>query len=455
MLFFLAISLLLNQVTVAADYHHESDLLSKRDNLPKSPDDTIVCRQEPLELGIVLDSSRSIRKTDFNICIDFLKDYLEEFDISKDNVRVAIILYGDGLYTQDAFNLTTFNTKEDVISAIGRINQVEGGQTKTDMGINYMREVQLNAAVVRPGVTRIGLVITDGDSFNKTATAEEAKAARKSGIQMFAVGVGSQVGQTELRNIAGDMSRVSKVDNYGQLKNLIKSLANRTCIKIDTNTTPQPTSKATSPTTSKTTPQTRTTRSTRTTTTTISPNHQGDEPNCQQNPTDIYFVFSPADLGIDNTIWTTDFISSTVSTEYVRTLFKYGVISGSCPDDEGFNLGSYTTEVEIRNRLKSYGISKLPALTKQLATSGYTTERGARSHARKVAVLVVGGKKSAELVSKQVKTLLDQGIEVFIADPTNYGVKIEGATTLKGQSLAQAEELIYYLCNPCQPTTSK
>ncbi|KAK6968142.1 cartilage matrix protein, partial [Biomphalaria glabrata] len=65
----------------------------------------------------------------------------------------------------DAFNLTTFNTKEDVISAIGRINQVEGGQTKTDMGINYMREVQLNAAVVRPGVTRIGLVITDGDSF--------------------------------------------------------------------------------------------------------------------------------------------------------------------------------------------------------------------------------------------------------------------------------------------------
>ncbi|KAK6968143.1 matrilin, partial [Biomphalaria glabrata] len=58
------------------------------------------CRQEPLELGIVLDSSRSIRKTDFNICIDFLKDYLEEFDISKDNVRVAIILYGDGLYKQ-------------------------------------------------------------------------------------------------------------------------------------------------------------------------------------------------------------------------------------------------------------------------------------------------------------------------------------------------------------------
>nr|KAI8753291.1 collagen alpha-6(VI) chain-like [Biomphalaria glabrata] len=93
--------------------------------------------------------------------------------------------------------------------------------------------------------------------------------------------------------------------------------------------------------------------------------------------------------------------------------------------------------------------------SRQLADSGYTSERGARPNAKKVAVLVVSGVKSAELVSKQVKNLLGQGIKVFIADPTDSGVKIEGATTLKGQSLAQAEELIHYLCNPCQPTTSK
>ncbi|XP_055863252.1 collagen alpha-5(VI) chain-like [Biomphalaria glabrata] len=383
------------------------------------------CSQEPLELGIVLDSSSSIRGSDFVKGITFLQDYLQQFDIGSDTMRVSIIPFAKGIYTNNAFNLTTYTTKEDVISAIGRITHEKGLYTDTGKGIKYMREVQLNDEVVRPGVIKIGLVITDGNSQDSKITAAEAEAARDSGIVMFAVGVGNEIGDRELLNIAGDMSRVAKVDNYDQLNSIIKSLANMTCIKKES-------------------------------TTTISPNEQGDEPTCgEKNPTDIYFLFSPADLGTEKTIWTTDFILRTIVSEDIKTGFRYGVISGSCPDDEGFNLDRYSTAKEIRNRLKSYETSKLISLSKQLADSGYTSERGARPNAKKVAVLVVSGVKSAELVSKQVKNLLDQGITVFIADPTDSGVKIEGATTLKGQSLAQAEELIHYLCNPCQPATSK
>ncbi|KAI8783076.1 collagen alpha-6(VI) chain, partial [Biomphalaria glabrata] len=64
----------------------------------------------------------------------------------------------------NSFNLNTYTTKEDVLNAIGKISHEQGNATYTNKGIKYMRERQLSNAVVRPGVTKIGLVITDGDS---------------------------------------------------------------------------------------------------------------------------------------------------------------------------------------------------------------------------------------------------------------------------------------------------
>ena len=46
----------------------------------------------------------------------------------------------------------------------------------------------------RPGVPNLGIVITDGVStINKYDTIPQAYAARRDGIAMFAIGVGSEV----------------------------------------------------------------------------------------------------------------------------------------------------------------------------------------------------------------------------------------------------------------------
>uniref|UniRef100_A0A2C9KRN7 VWFA domain-containing protein n=1 Tax=Biomphalaria glabrata TaxID=6526 RepID=A0A2C9KRN7_BIOGL len=86
--------------------------------------------------------------------------------------------------------------------------------------------------------------------------------------------------------------------------------------------------------------------------------------------------------------------------------------SNPCPTNGGFKLESYSTSKEIAKELNPDTANKLPALIKQLADSGYTVQRGARPNARKVAVLVVEGVKSAELVSNQVKNLQNKGITV-------------------------------------------
>ncbi|XP_055863248.1 collagen alpha-6(VI) chain-like isoform X1 [Biomphalaria glabrata] len=373
------------------------------------------CQKRSLELGIVLDSSASIWVEDFNKSIKFLQTFLQQLVIDKDSVRVAIIPYSYEVHTKNSFNLNTYTTKKDVLNAIGKISHEQGNATYTNKGIKYMRERQLSNAVVRPGVTRIGLVITDGVSHEPNWTATEAKLARDSGIVMFAVGVGTNITNEELFNIAGDHSRVNHVDNFDNLNNIIQSLTKKACSEdFESTTTRSP----------------------------IKP-----RPNDQKNPIDIYFVFSPSYLGYEITIWTKELISSIISRDGNK-LMKCGFISDQsnpCPTNGGFKLESYSTSKEIAKELNPDTANKLPALIKQLADSGYTVQRGARPNARKVAVLVVEGVKSAELVSNQVKNLLNKGITVFIADPTKSGAKIKGVTTLKGGSEEQATELIQNL----------
>ncbi|KAH9515009.1 hypothetical protein Btru_021656 [Bulinus truncatus] len=394
-----------------------SDLakLVRRESREDLGDHILICKQEPLELGIVLDSSSSIRNRDFKTGIKFLQDFLSQYEVSSEpnGVRVSIISYGKGIYPEIGFNLTTYDTKEEVIDAIGKIPHKAGLYTDTGKAIKYMHQYQLADGIVRPGVTKIGIVITDGNSQEWKVTKSAAEEARNDGINMFAIGVGQGIRDEELLNIAGDPSRVTKVDNYDKLNSIKETLAHQTCFVEQKSTTTPP-------------PQ--------------------DDPCGVANPADIFFVFSPANLGQDGTTWATSLISITVDSEDMNTGFRYGVISGSCPDDAGFNLDRYSNVDDIKLRLKSYDRSQVQALVQTLTTDGFTAERGARDNARKVAVIVADGKNVREL-EDEVATLTSNGVQVIIANPSDRELTVAGAIVLKGRSSKiQAENLVSVLC---------
>lgn len=66
--------------------------------------------------------------------------------------------------------------------------------------------------------------------FRGRKTKSQASIARENGIIMFALGVGDMVGQTELFNIAGDNSRIFRVESYSNLTSIINTLTNKTCV---------------------------------------------------------------------------------------------------------------------------------------------------------------------------------------------------------------------------------
>ena len=56
----------------------------------------------------------------------------------------------------------------------------------------------------RPGVRRVAIVMTDGNSQETEKTKKAASDARESGLEVFAIGLGINVSAQELHNIASD-----------------------------------------------------------------------------------------------------------------------------------------------------------------------------------------------------------------------------------------------------------
>lgn len=68
------------------------------------------------------------------------------------------------------------------------------GGTNTSFGIQFVRENSFEPQNGgRQNATRIVIVITDGQSADQAATKHEAQLLHQQGVQVYAVGVGSQV----------------------------------------------------------------------------------------------------------------------------------------------------------------------------------------------------------------------------------------------------------------------
>ncbi|XP_055958009.1 cartilage matrix protein-like [Patella vulgata] len=363
-----------------------------------------VCYQHPLDIAFILDASSSIWAQNFTKAIAFVNSFISPYEIGPNKVRVAVETYADVVYTQDVITFNAFLTSESLQGRISKLKWHHGSRTETGLGIAYMRENIMPEA--RSGLPKICIVITDGKSQDSAKTALEAKKARQDGIEMFAIGVSRAVNESELQSIAGDPDRVIIVETYSELEAIKDKLSGKTCKKIPT-----------------------------TTTTTPAPTPAAEE--CgTDNPTDIYYVFDPAYLGMERVNWVTQFITHTLSAQEFAHM-RVGVISGSCPLDAGFNLNKYSTFVDVRERLESYDSPRLTKLIGSLS-SAYSSQKGGRGDARKVAVIFIGGKIDQVAVIKNAQAAKEAGVDVYFADAGNADPGFLDALNEIGFSLARA-----------------
>ncbi|XP_060073910.1 collagen alpha-3(VI) chain-like [Ylistrum balloti] len=182
-----------------------------------------------LDIAFVVDSSSSIYVEDFKKQKSFLYDFVNMFETVTDDVQFAAVSYSNHVY--DEFRFNNFSTREDILSAINRINHSQGDATRTYLAIERMvKDLFAPGNGARDDAVHIGVVLTDGgtnpgsyDRFTteqgKAETQHQARIAKDNDIYMFAIGIGGSVDLNELRGIASepDEKFLITVDTYEKL----------------------------------------------------------------------------------------------------------------------------------------------------------------------------------------------------------------------------------------------
>ncbi|KAM9307168.1 collagen, type XXVIII, alpha 1a [Pholidichthys leucotaenia] len=195
------------------------------------------CKENPVDLVFVIDSSESVGAEDLQIVKDFVSSITDQLMVSQEAPGISVVLYG---HDRVVISLRQQLSHNDVKAAI-RTRPYLGEGTFTGSAIH--RASQLFHAS-RPGVRKVAVLLTDGqaDPGDAVQVDESAAEARAQGVEMFVIGVMNETHpqyeefQAEMDVIGSDPDEehVFLIDDFRMLPTLESKLLRRICEQDDT-----------------------------------------------------------------------------------------------------------------------------------------------------------------------------------------------------------------------------
>nr|XP_033794994.1 collagen alpha-1(XXI) chain-like [Geotrypetes seraphini] len=182
------------------------------------------CRTAPSDLVFILDGSWSVGPENFEIVKKWIVNISSNFDIGPKFTQVGIIQYSD--HPTLEIPLGSYDSSDDLLRRMELIEYL-GGNTRTGNAIKFAVE-HVFARALRP-LTKTAIVLTDGKSQDEVKDAAEE--ARKNKVTLFAIGVGSEIEEGELRAIANKPSStyVFYVEDYIAISRIREVIKQKLC----------------------------------------------------------------------------------------------------------------------------------------------------------------------------------------------------------------------------------
>ncbi|XP_047466181.1 matrilin-3-like isoform X3 [Mugil cephalus] len=193
------------------------------------------CRNRPIDLVFIIDSSRSVRPAEFEKAKEFLQDMVDSLAIGLDATRVGLVNYASTV--QIEFFLKKYADKSSLKKALARVEPLASG-TMTGMAIKTAMEkaftVEAGARAGSASIAKVAIIVTDGRPQDRVE--EVSAAARASGIEIYAVGV-DRADMASLRLMASQPldDHVFYVETYGVIEKLTSKFRETLCGKDDDN----------------------------------------------------------------------------------------------------------------------------------------------------------------------------------------------------------------------------
>ncbi|KAI9530457.1 hypothetical protein NQZ68_004475 [Dissostichus eleginoides] len=194
----------------------------------------IKCKERPMELVFVIDSSESVGPENFEIIKDFVTRLVDRTTVGRNATRIGLVLYSLDVHLE--FNLVRYMSKQEVKQAIRKISYMGEG---TYTGTAIRKATQEAFFSARPGVRKVAIVITDGQTDNREPVKLDiaVREAHAANIEMYALGIVNSSDPTqaeflqELNLIASDpdSEHMYLIDDFNTLPALESKLVSQFC----------------------------------------------------------------------------------------------------------------------------------------------------------------------------------------------------------------------------------
>ncbi|XP_051566550.1 collagen alpha-3(VI) chain-like [Myxocyprinus asiaticus] len=173
----------------------------------------------PADLVLLIDGSESIGAANFPYIRDLAVRLIDGLAVGKDTIRVAVALYGADPEIQ--FYLNSYNTKENILSAIRGLNYPGGDEANLGAALEKVADSLLGPSTggrAEEGVPQVLVVISAGQSTDDVSQGEMA--IKQASVFTFGIAVGDSAATAQLEAIATGKSFVLSVPDVSTVASM-------------------------------------------------------------------------------------------------------------------------------------------------------------------------------------------------------------------------------------------
>ena len=174
----------------------------------------------------LVDTSGSVGRCNFIKQQKFLAKLVDELTISPDKVQVSQVTYGSRIYFE--FDLSAHTEKEELKNALLGIRYRKCQRTLTGRGIKFVVDNYNSSIGGRDDSIPVLVVVTDGKSRDHVSG--PAQQAKDAGFLVLSVGVGKNVAEDELKEIASRDDLVVLASDFDSLHEIVAKI---TALMVD------------------------------------------------------------------------------------------------------------------------------------------------------------------------------------------------------------------------------
>ena len=186
------------------------------------------CEGQYINVGFLIDGSASMNLSGsghFNKTLEFVKGLIEYLDVSKERAHVGLAIFSSDVY--QVFNFDDYHNSTEAIVAVNDVSFPNQGR-HIGKALNYVRHKMFSSSNLRKDVSNYLVLVTTGSSYDLVRT--PARALRDRNVTIFAVGVGDDYDEDELKEISGNDGAQVYGTSFDGLIDLKEELKKQICL---------------------------------------------------------------------------------------------------------------------------------------------------------------------------------------------------------------------------------